>query len=51
MSVVGADLCAGLGLALTWTLVLLLSVVEVTEEEKLLSRKIMKYWANFAQNG
>ncbi|XP_045670920.1 cocaine esterase isoform X2 [Ursus americanus] len=25
--------------------------VEVTEEEKLLSRKIMKYWANFARNG
>ncbi|XP_025282190.1 cocaine esterase isoform X1 [Canis lupus dingo] len=25
--------------------------VKVTEEEKLLSRKIMKYWANFARNG
>nr|XP_025744648.1 cocaine esterase isoform X1 [Callorhinus ursinus] len=25
--------------------------VEVTEEEKLLSRKMMKYWANFARNG
>ncbi|XP_014709711.3 cocaine esterase [Equus asinus] len=25
--------------------------IEVTEEEWLLSRKIMKYWANFARNG
>ncbi|XP_012860629.3 cocaine esterase [Echinops telfairi] len=25
--------------------------IEVTEEEKLLSRKMMKYWANFARNG
>ncbi|GAB5582352.1 cocaine esterase isoform X1 [Prionailurus iriomotensis] len=25
--------------------------VEVTEEEELLSRKMMKYWANFARNG
>ncbi|XP_025776708.1 cocaine esterase isoform X1 [Puma concolor] len=25
--------------------------VKVTEEEELLSRKIMKYWANFARNG
>lgn len=47
----GADPCAGLGLALTWTLVLLLAVLEVTEEEELLTRKMMKYWANFARNG
>ncbi|XP_069312766.1 cocaine esterase-like isoform X2 [Eulemur rufifrons] len=25
--------------------------IEVTEEEELLSRKMMKYWANFARNG
>ncbi|XP_046290754.1 cocaine esterase isoform X4 [Marmota monax] len=25
--------------------------VELTEEEELLSRRMMKYWANFAQNG
>lgn len=37
--------------SLTWTLVLLLPIVEVTEEEELLSRKMMKYWANFARNG
>jgi hypothetical protein len=24
---------------------------EATEEEKLLSRKMMKYWANFARSG
>ncbi|KAF5919623.1 cocaine esterase isoform X1 [Diceros bicornis minor] len=27
------------------------SYIEITEEEELLSRKIMKYWANFARNG
>ncbi|XP_053459635.1 cocaine esterase-like isoform X2 [Nycticebus coucang] len=25
--------------------------IEITEEEELLSRKMMKYWANFARNG
>ncbi|XP_053459643.1 cocaine esterase-like isoform X4 [Nycticebus coucang] len=27
------------------------SQLEITEEEELLSRKMMKYWANFARNG
>lgn len=27
------------------------SAEEATEEEKLLSRKMMKYWANFARSG
>lgn len=27
------------------------SAEEATEEEKSLSRKIMKYWANFARSG
>ncbi|XP_049719805.1 cocaine esterase isoform X2 [Elephas maximus indicus] len=27
------------------------SYIEVTEEEELLSRKVMKYWTNFARNG
>jgi hypothetical protein len=30
---------------------LLLCVVDLTEEEELLSRRMMKYWANFARNG
>lgn len=50
-SEVAADPCAGLGLALIWTLVLLLAVLEVTEEEELFSKMMMKYWANFARNG
>lgn len=49
--VVGDDQCAGLGLALTCTLVLLVSIVEITEVEELLSRKMMKYWTNFTPNG
>ncbi|XP_035867870.1 liver carboxylesterase-like isoform X3 [Phyllostomus discolor] len=27
------------------------SHIKVTEEEQLLGRKMMKYWANFARNG
>lgn len=29
----------------------LLSAVDLTKEEKLLSKKMMKYWANFARHG
>jgi hypothetical protein len=32
-------------------LVLLLSAVDLTEEEELLKRRVMKYWANFLRNG
>lgn len=49
--VVGDDQCAGLGLALTCTLVLLVSMAEIPEEEELLSKKMMKYWTNFTPNG
>jgi hypothetical protein len=36
--------------AKAWTFVLLCAV-DLTEEEELLSRTMMKYWANFARNG
>lgn len=36
---------------LTKTHVPFLSAVKFTEEEERLSRKTMKYWANFARNG
>jgi carboxylesterase type B len=29
----------------------LLYAADFTEEEELLSRRMMKYWANFARNG
>jgi hypothetical protein len=34
-----------------WILVILMSAVDLTEEEELLKRMMMKYWANFARNG
>ena len=36
---------------LTWTFVFLMTPVDLTEEEELLNRRMMKYWANFARHG
>lgn len=47
---VGAP-CTNGGLALRGPLFSSLHAVEFTEEEQALSRKMMKYWANFARQG
>lgn len=38
-------------MAYTWIFVFLITPVNLTEGEKLLNRRMMKYWANFARYG
>lgn len=50
MSVLGEQPMCWAGAALTWTPASC-SIIRITGEEELLSRKMRKYWANFARNG